>query len=677
MNIKITYNWLLEYLETDADPYEIGKYLSLSGPSIERIDKIGDDYVFDIEITSNRIDMASVFGIAQEAQAILPQFGKKAKLKCNPLEKYTFDNMNAEPVPTGKPLDIEIKDKSLCERFTAIVFANVQIKQSPELIKKRLEMVDIKSINNVIDISNYLMVSLGQPTHMFDYDKIEGHKMILRVSKKGEKLITLDDKEFEMPGGDIVIEDGSGKLIDMCGIMGGLNSSITDDTTNVVFFVQTYNKRKIRKTSMTTGQRTMAATYFEKGLDPERVENTLVYGVDLLNEMTGGLVESKLYDMYPDPQKEAHVKVYLKDIQRVMGISIEEEKIIDILQRLGFKTERHEDEELAYPDGVYFKVTVPTYRTDDVHIKEDIIEEVARVYGYYNLPNNIAPMVYIKQPKEIELFFTVSQKVKYYFKHIGLHEVLNYSMISGETISALSLNPADHLKLANTISTEIEYMRLSLIPSLLVNQKQNYGKKETLQFFEIAKTYAPRKNELPDEQYKLGISTNTDFYDIKGLIESLFHNLHIRDFSFKKGNHPLFVKNEQATIIDTKTKKEIGYLGKLNRTYQENLELKEAVYAAEIDFGFITSHYKVVEPYKVPIQTAVIKLDSNIKQKEGRTFEEIKKTAYAESKLLVDVEYVSSYQNNITLRFYFADTSKNITDEQAKAELNKILVKLN
>ncbi len=676
MNIKITYNWLLEYLETDADPYEIGKYLSLSGPSVERIDKVDDDYVFDIEITSNRIDMASVFGIAQEAQAILPQFGKKAKLKFNPLEKYTFENLKAEPVPTGKPLDIEITDKSLCARFTALVFSNVQIKPSPEIIKKRLEMVDIKSINNVIDISNYLMISLGQPTHMFDYDKIADHKMILRESKKGEKLITLDDREFEMPGGDIVIEDGSGKLIDMCGIMGGLNSSITEATSNVVFFVQTYDKRKIRKTSMTTGQRTMAATYFEKGLDPERVENTLVYGVDLMNDLTGGLVESELYDIYPSPQEEGSVKVYLKDIQRVMGIAIEEEKIIDILEHLGFKTERHEDEELAYPDGVYFKVTVPTYRINDVHIKEDIIEEVARVYGYYNLPNNIAPMVYIKQPKEIEQFFSVSQKIKYYYKHIGLHEVLNYSMISGDTIAALHLNPSDHLKLANTISSEIEYMRLSLIPSLLVNQKQNYGKKETLQFFEIAKTYLPRKNELPDEKYKLGISTNTDFYDIKGLIESLFHNLHIRDFSFQKGSHPLFVKNEQAVIVDTKTKKEVGVLGKVNRTYQENLELKQSVYAAEIDFDFIISHYRVVEPYKVPIQTAIIKLDSNVKQKGGRTFEEIKKSAYAESKLLVNVEYLDSYQDTITLRFYFADKNKNITDEQAKAELSKILIKL-
>lgn len=666
MNIKITYNWLLEYLDTDANPYEIGKYLSLCGPSVERIDKIGDDYVFDIEITSNRIDMASVFGIAQEAQAILPQFGKKATLKFNPLEKYTFDNLKAEPVPTGKKLDVEI-DRNLCQRFTALVFSNVEIKQSPELIKKRLEMVDIKSINNVIDISNYLMVSLGQPTHMFDYDKIEGHKMILRESKKGEKLQTLDDREFDLPGGDIVIEDGSGKLIDLCGIMGGLNSSITTDTTNVVFFVQTYNKRKIRKTSMTTGQRTMAATYFEKGLDPERVETTLVYGVDLLNEFTGGFVQSELYDIYSDQQKEEHITVNVKDIRKVMGIEIEEEKISDILERLGFTAKKHENKVV---------VTIPSYRLNDVKITEDIIEEIARVYGYHNLPNNIAPMVYLQQPKEIEHLFTVMQKVKYFLKHIGIHEVMNYSMISGETMSALHLTISEHLKLANTISKEIEYMRGSLIPSLLINQKQNYGKKDVLKLFEIANIYIPKKGELPEEQYKLGFSVNTDFYDLKGIIEALFHELHIRTVIFEKGEHPLFSRNQQAALLDIETNKIIGYIGKINRTYLENLELKESVYAAELDFAYLTEHFKVVEPYRTPLQNAIIKLDANIKLTKDQSFASLKETAYAESTLLVDVEYLNTYKGTITLRFYFSSKTKNITEEEAQRELTKILQKI-
>lgn len=671
MNIKITYNWLLEYLDTDATPADMQKYLSLSGPSVERVDKVDDDYVFDIEVTSNRIDMASVFGIAQEAQAILPQYGFKAQLKYNPLQKYTFTNLNAEP-NKRKKLEIEIQNPDLCPRFTALVFSDVQIKPSPELIKKRLEMVDIKSINNVIDISNYLMVSLGQPTHMFDYDKIQGGKMIVKESKKGEKLTTLDDKDFEMPGGDIVIEDGSGSLIDLCGIMGGLNSSITADTTTVVFFVQTYDKRRIRKTSMLTGQRTMAATYFEKGLDPARVESTLVYGVDLLNQLTGGIADSPLYDIYPHPRKEKVVHTYLSDIHRVMGIPIEEQKVIKILEHLGFKVHRTEDEELAYPDGVKFTVTVPTFRTDDVSIKEDIAEEVARVYGYGNLPSNISPMVYIKQPREVERLFALQLKTKYLLKNRGFHEVLNYSMISENQIVNLGLALEDHLKLANTISKEIEYMRLSLLPSLVTNMKENQGKRDTLKFFEIAKVYPKREGELPDEQFKLAMGVTSDFYDLKGIVELIFSQYHIHHVAFRKSNEALFAPQIQAEIVDTQTGKRIGVIGKLHRKWKEQMELDEDTYYAEIDFAFITENYHVVEPYKEPAQYAVIKLDMNIPVK-GKTYEDIVTAAKKTSKLLVDIEYISSYKDAYTIRFYFSSPEKNITDAEAKGELEKIV----
>ena len=312
MNIKITYNWLLDYLDTDATPYEMQKYLSLCGPSIESVDPTSpktslgvSDYIFDIEITSNRIDMASVIGIAQEAQAILPMFGKKVKLKNDILKKYRFSQLNVGNDQRVVPsLKIKIVDSSLCPRFTAIVLENIKIAPSSDFIRERLIACGIKSINNVVDISNFLMLVLGQPVHVFDYDQIKDQTMIMRESKKGEKIITLDEKEVTLPGGDIVIEDGSGRLIDLCGIMGGLNSAISDKTKNVVLFVQTYDKVRIRRTSMSTAIRTVAAAFFEKGLDEERVEPTLVYGVELLEKYAQGKVASKLYDIYPEKQKE-------------------------------------------------------------------------------------------------------------------------------------------------------------------------------------------------------------------------------------------------------------------------------------------------------------------------------------------------------------------------------------
>lgn len=660
MNIKITYNWLLEYLDTDAGPYELQKYLSLSGPSIEKVEKVDDDYVLDIEITSNRVDMASVLGIAQEAQAILPMFGKKAKIKENPLEKYKFP-AGAEETTT-KPLNIQIVDPSLCSRFTAIVLSDVQIKQSPDIIKKRLQMCDIKSINNVIDISNYLMIALGQPTHIFDYDHIGKATMIMRESKKGEKLTTLDEKEIELPGGDIVIEDGDGKLIDLCGIMGGLNSSVKDTTKNIVLFVQTYNKQKIRKTSMLTGQRTVAATFFEKGLDEERVEPTLTYGVELLKKNASAQISSQLYDIYPKPYQPKSIMFSMNKIRDLMGVNIEDSKSSSILKDLGFGVKNIQEDK--------YEIEVPSWRKDDIDIKEDVAEEVARVFGYYNLPNNIPLTDHVKQPKNVEDFFTLQYKIKNFLKHLGLNEVLNYSMISGQLLESLDLKKEDHLEVANTISEEIRFMRKSLLPSLIKNMKDNQGKKEVLKFFEIAKKYKIRENDLPEEKYKLAIAINTDFFDIKGIVEALFKDLNIEVYNFEKGNCRLLSQNVQAEIFINGEK--AGHIGQLKPAYQLRNEIKQKIYLAQINFESLIKNYKMLGTYN-PISTfATVKLDLTIEASPNNSFEKIKNTAFKTSELLKDVEVADIFNDKLTLRFYFSKDSSNITEQEAKVELEKI-----
>lgn len=660
MNIKITYNWLLEYLDTDADPYELQKYLSLSGPSIERVEKIDDDYVLDIEITSNRVDMASVLGIAQEAQAILPMFGKKARLKDNPLEKFKFSDI--EPEQARMTLEVKITNPKLCSRFTAIVLSNTQIKESPEIIKKRLTMCDIKSINNVIDISNYLMLSLGQPTHIFDYDHIGKATMIMRESKKGERMITLDDKEITLPGGDIIIEDGNGDIIDLCGIMGGLNSSIKNNTKNIILFVQTYNKQKIRKTSMLTGQRTVAATFFEKGLDEERVEPTLVYGIELLRKITGAQIASKLYDIYPNTYKPKAIQFSMNKIRELMGINIENQKAISILKNLGIQIKNTHDDK--------YEAIVPSWRKDDIKIKEDITEEVARVYGYYNLPNNIPVTEYVKQPKDVEMFFVIQSKIKYFLKHLGLHEVLNYSMISGQLIENIDEKKEDCLEVANTISEEIRYLRTSLLPSLIKNMKNNQGKKDLLNFFEISKIYIPKENDLPDEKFKLAIATNTDFFDIKGIVEALFKELNIEKYSFKKGSCKLLSQNVQAEILINGV--QAGQIGELKPTYQIRNGIKQEVYLAQIDLTSLIENYKVITSHNSPTLFATVKLDLTIDISSDKTFEEIKKTSFETSKYLLDIEMLNLFNDKLSIRFYFSKEGSNITETEAKQELENI-----
>lgn len=685
MNIKITYNWLLEYLDTDATPEEMQKYLSLCGPSIERIERVGDDYVFDIEVTSNRVDMASVFGIAQEAQAILPRFGKKARIKSNPLENYSFnvilgrsdsDDSRISSTVLGqvdsgqarmtKELHIAIEKPELCSRFTAMVLSNVTIGKSPEIIGKRLQMCGIKSIDNVVDISNYLMLSLGQPTHIFDYDGIGKGVMVLRESRKGEKITTLDEKKFALPGGGIVIEDGNGDIIDLCGIMGGLNSSVKDTTKNIVLFVQTYNKAKIRRTSMTTDQRTVAATYFEKGLDEERVEPTFAYGVELLEKYTGAKPASSLHDIYPDPYKTRILLVKHEEITSVMGVSIESNEVVSILNNLGFETQKRQND--------VYQIMIPSWRSDDIEIPEDIVEEVARVYGYHNLPSTVQSTTFVYQPKDIGNLFLLMAKIKYFLKHIGLHEVMNYSMVSVDLLQELQLPLEKHLELENTISEEIRYFRKSLLPSLIKNLAENQGRKEILKFFEVAKVYFPKEGDLPDEEYKLGIGVDTSFYDLKGMLEALFSELKTGGVAFEKSSHEMFLPNVQTHIaIDGTT---IGTMGELQPSFQNSFNLKSPIYLAELDFKPLAANYQIVTSYTSPAQYATIKLDLTLTQKPELPFATIKQTAFQISSLLKNIEVLDLFENKLTLRFYFGSNTTNLTEREAQEELEKIKSKL-
>ena len=351
MQILIPDSWLREFIETEATPKQIQEALSLCGPSVERLHKKGSDYVYDIEVTTNRVDMMSVTGIAFECAAILPRFGYKTKLKNDPYAKKINLNLKS----SVDCLHVKV-DPKLCSRFSTVLISNIKVGDSPKIIRERLELCGVRAINNVVDISNYLMFEMGQPIHTFDYDKIVGHKMILRESKKGERVITLDNKEFILPGGDVVIEDGSGKLIDLCGIMGGHNSAVDENTKNVLLFVQTYEPSHIRKTSMTLAQRTDAAVLFEKGLATENVLLTMEKGI----EMFGG-TKYPVLDILNVKETIKTIKLGKIDL----GVEIKQAEIENILKSLGFKISDLE-------------ISVPWWRKLDINIHEDLVEEVAQ-----------------------------------------------------------------------------------------------------------------------------------------------------------------------------------------------------------------------------------------------------------------------------------------------------------
>ncbi len=637
MDILVSDNWLRDFLKTSATPRNIARYLSLSGPSVDRIEKRDGDFIYQTEITTNRVDSASIYGVAREAAAILPRFNIKAKLV--PPKIKSTGNF----VGNVKYLDVKV-DHKLCPRFAAILIKNVKIKPSPDHIKKRLIAVGERPINNIVDISNYIMHELGQPTHTFDYDKITDAKMILRASRKGEEVVTLDNKTHTLPGGDIVIEDGSKRLIDLAGIMGGLNSAIDSNTKNVLFFVQTYNPVNVRKTYMRLAHRTEAAAIFEKDLDPELVSLGIKRGIDLFIELTGGKPESQILDIYPKPYKAKKVVTSLPFIEERLGVSLSKKDISKFLNSLGFETSWK---------GQKLETSVPSYRSNDIEIAEDIIEEIARIYGYHKLPSKLMTGS-IPDPLP-NAPFTFEQKIKNLLSGWGGTEVYTLSMVSKDQAG----NGA--LKLKNPLGEESSYMRTSLKPSLIQVVEDNSGEKNPFHIFEIANVYLPRKNKLPDERMILaGIFANTKYREAKGIIESLLEKLNT-DVNYIAEDDKGFLASKRISI-KSKNKK-IGEFGILEENYIY-YEFDTELLGEE---SLSVSPYTPLPKYPAQIEDLTLVLPSKTKVGDIVTF------MNNADERVARIELTDIFKNAYTFRVWYQHPEKTLNNEEVEEIRIKIL----
>ncbi len=659
MNVKITHNMLLDYLDTDATPTEIQDYVSLGGPNVETVTKEGNDYVYDIEVTSNRIDAASAFGFALECAAILPKYGKKAKIKVNPLKEWTFDKITEGNKHT---VDIALKEDDLATRVSAIILEDITIGPSPQFIQDRLTACGISIINNVVDISNYLMISLGQPNHTFDFDKIGKGRMLIRKSKKDEKIMTLDKKEFSLPGEDIVIEDGDDELIDLAGIMGGYSSAITSDTKTVLLFIETYNKFLLRKTSMTTGQRSMAVSYFEKGLDEERIESTLVYGVELLMKYAGAKVSSKIYDMYPKKNTPTEIKVDLEYVHTITNTKITAQEVKELIEPLGFDVD---------PTTEPIAVTVPSYRTKDIESQADIVEEIARIYGYSNIPSELQMGDIIEQPLEIQNIFNAQTTIREYLRAIGFNEQFNYSMISAKLITAFKLSKDDHLHISNTISEEIEYMRTTIIPSLVKNIADNKGRQDEFNFFECARTYAIRQNDLPNEEEKLSLVSTKDYSYMKGVIENICSVLKIKDVVFETNAQKDFLTEQTSAIIKIKDEV-VGYIGLLQQGVSSAVNASGSIMVAELSLIKLVEHVEKFSKFVQSSKFSKVKRDLTYVSSPELTYADFSSKALRASPHMLSINVISIFKDKVTVRMEFGYQDKNMNEEEAENELNKV-----
>ena len=669
MNILIPDQWLREYLKTKATPEQIKEYLSLCGPSVERITKVADEIVYDIEITTNRPDSMSVIGIAREAAAILPRFNISAKFTNDPY-KLNTDNYilrasgasREVTLKSSKPLSIKT-NPVLNPRWTSVVLTNVTVKDSPVWLKKYLELTGIRPLNNVIDITNYLMRAYGQPAHAFDYDRIGKNKnkipvMLLRESKKGERLTTLDGKTHTLPGHDIVIENGNGTLIDLCGIMGAENSSIKDATTSVVLFMQTYDPGHIRKTSMALAHRTEAATLFEKGLDPELVLPTIHKGIELMQELANAQVASPVYDVYDSKYEPVNVTVSKEKLITYLGTSLPDIEVIDILQSLQLEAKLSKTE---------ITVKIPSFRRD-IAIDVDIIEEVARIYGYHRI---VATLPASAPPSTtVDPTFFWEEEVKVRLRDWGFTETYTYSMISDELMDLFNLNKQNAYKIANPLSSEWVYMRPALIPSLLVNTKQNLNIRADFKIFELSNIYKYRKNELPEETPILAIVlTGERFYETKGVAERLFE-------LFGIPNKPTVIdelKYPEWNLDRSVQFNEFGVCGEIKTDLLQKLGIKIPICVLELNFAKLVEKVNQVKRYTPISKFPPVIEDLSFTVPAQTPVGELMNSISAVSDKIHAVQFLNKFENTVSVRMEYLNPVQPLTPEEVNTLRQQII----
>lgn len=639
MNIQILDSWLRQHLKTRATAKEIAEKMSLSSISIERVHPWKhNDFQYDIEITTNRPDLASVIGLAREASAVLPQNGIQA----------TFIPPHLpDPVIRAKTASIEIKnDPALVQRICAVIM-EVTVKDSPKEMQNRLEAAGIRSLNNLIDITNYVMREIGHPTHVFDFDRLNTKTLTIKEAKKGEEIETLDGKKHTLPGGDIVMTDDTGRIIDLISIMGLENSVVTQETKRILFFIDNAQRHHLRKTSMNLAIRSEAAQLNEKGVDPELSMDALKLGIKLYQEHANGKILSEIYDIYPEPVITPEISVSEEKINQVIGVEIPLSKSAEILSKLGFGVKTA---------GNTLTVKVPSSRAHDMSIPEDLIEEVARVYGYHNIPSKL-PSVdpkYFIQMADNPYYW--EKRIKDALKYWGYTEVYTYSMVSEELYDGPI---EDAVEIANPLNEEFVYMRSSLVLSLLQVLVENKSR-ESVQIFEIANVYKKQPNNLPTETRMLtGVlkKPHASFYEVKGLIEQLCSDLNIRQLTFTPAEE---ITNGAHIIVANKS---IGTIEILD----------ESVVNFELNFDELITHannkkvYTPLAKYPPVIEDISVILPDDVLT--GEVIGEI----YKQSRLINEVTLFDRYKNSRSFRIIYQDTDRNLTTEDVAPIRLKII----
>ena len=554
-----------------------------------------EDVMFDINVTANRPDCQSILGIAREVAAVL---GKKVKM---PDLTYKMDSK----VSTKNIIKVSDNAFDLCPRYMAKYVKDVKLSESPRWLKRRLFSMGVRSINNIVDITNYVLLEIGQPMHAFDLSNLCGNQIIVRRAKDKENIITLDEKSFELNNDFLVICDAE-KPVALAGVMGGLNSEIKDTTKDVIFESAKFARDNIRKTSRMLGQRTDASSRYEKGVDYYSVETGLNRALNLIDTLDCGTIACDEYDLVCEEIKEKVIDTTISKVNGVLGIDVSSEQIKLILENLNFKVDI---------DGDKLSVTVPLYR-EDMESYPDIAEEIIREYGY----DHIEPTL-LKTSSITSGGLTDDQRKTEQLKNLlvgyGFNEMINYSFVSEKEYDLFGIdkNSAEHkfIKLLNPLGEDLAVMRTSLIPSAVraacynINRKNYEGR-----LFELAKAYNPKElplKELPVENQILSFvvfGDNEDFFTAKGVVDGILNNFCFgAQIKYERSNKPFLHPTRSADVIVNGIN--LGFVGQIHPSIMEKLDVDKPVYGCELSYEKLKSVFNDKIVFKAISKYPIVK----------------------------------------------------------------------
>ncbi len=668
----VSLNWLKQYVDIEEKPEVLAHRLSMAGILVEGLEDIGGDMIMDLDLTPNRGDCLGMINLAREVSALT---GKPVKIP----EVNLYEN--AERIEDY--IAVEIQDPDLCPRYAARVVKNCSVKPSPRWMQEALSNAGIRPINNIVDVTNYVMLETNQPLHAFDYRLLgENPRIVVRRAREGEPFTTLDEVARILDSNMLVITDGN-RPVALAGIMGGMNTEINEDTRDVLLESANFLGTNIRKTAQKLAMRSESSMRFEKSLDINGVIYAVNRAAQLLQELADGEVVWGICDCYP--QKAAPVEILLRPdrVNHLLGTDLSTEDIKGYMNRLGLPYDER--------DG-HLVVHAPSYRVD-LTIEADLVEEVARLYGYDNIPSSLPRDASRGGLDACQQFRRQATAVMARY----LNEVINYSFINPTAFDHIMLPADSHLRrtvnIANPLSEEQSVMRTLLLPGLLKSLSTNLARRNlNLALFETGKVFYPGDDKLPQENFKLGAivcgrsesnwlkyDVEMDYFYLKGVAEILLQELGCVQTSFRAEGVPGYHPGRTA-LLSCKGE-DIGVLGELHPAVLEAYNIKERACALELDLDKIYSlSARRIEARAIPRFPAVERDLAVLLEKSIAVSQTVQVIREAASSLLEKVHLFDVYAGeqvpkgfkSLAFRLTFQAYDRTLTDAEVNAEMDAI-----